>query len=191
MLCSECGKKKATIHLTKIINNVKIDLHLCQACANNNSEHSIQLDMPFSFHNLLSGLLNFDTSLNNPGKSSSNSESSTSSAVPSKETHKKLSKCSNCGLTYSQFSKWGRLGCAHCYSSFSESLVPLLRRIHGHTSHCGKVPEQIRDILYARREIEQLKNELAIKVQQEEFEEAATLRDQIKALQNNTQSKQE
>ena len=33
MLCQECKKNPATVHVTKIVNNIKTELHLCQSCA--------------------------------------------------------------------------------------------------------------------------------------------------------------
>jgi protein arginine kinase activator len=92
-------------------------------------------------------------------------------------------RCPTCGLTYNQFSKIGRFGCGDCYKTFRERLTPLLRRIHGHSSHRGKIPERTKGALKISRDLEKLKEELAQKVRAEEFEEAARLRDQIRSLQ--------
>ncbi|MEN9406145.1 MAG: hypothetical protein RLZ12_429 [Bacillota bacterium] len=169
LLCGECGKRTATIHFTKIINGVKIDMKLCQVCANKKSEYSLKQEA-FSFQQLLSGLLNINNSLQTDDEDLL-------------EDVRDM-RCKNCGLAYSKFSKTGRFGCAECYNAFNESLTALFRRIHGHTSHRGKVPKNIREVLDARRELERLKEQLANYVQREEFEEAARLRDKIKSLQS-------
>lgn len=33
MLCEECGKNQATVHMKKIINNHVNESHLCEECA--------------------------------------------------------------------------------------------------------------------------------------------------------------
>ena len=33
MMCEECQMKPATVHITKIINNEKTQMHLCEECA--------------------------------------------------------------------------------------------------------------------------------------------------------------
>lgn len=172
MLCPECGKRPATLHYTKIVNGHKTEFHLCEVCAQEKGEY---MQMPgfengFSFHQLLSGLLNFDASHSEPGGHG---------AAPKPQMH----RCPTCGLTYNQFSKIGRFGCADCYKTFRDRLVPLLRRVHGHASHRGKIPERTKGELKLRRELERLKEELALRVKAEEFEEAARLRDRIRSLQ--------
>ena len=57
----------------------------------------------------------------------------------------------------------------------------MLRRVHGHTKHIGSVPEKADERAKARHEIEELKRRLAEAISEENFEEAAKLRDQINA----------
>jgi protein arginine kinase activator len=168
MLCPECGKRPATIHYTKIINGHKTEFHLCEVCAQEKGEYMPGFSNGFSFHQLLSGLLNFETSSTSGAHDSYNSQAL---------------RCPNCGLTYNQFSKIGRFGCGDCYKTFHDRLDPLLRRIHGHSSHHGKIPARAKGELKIKRQLEKLKEQLALKVKAEEFEEAARLRDQIRALQ--------
>lgn len=33
MNCEECGKRQATLHLTKIVNGEKTEYHICEQCA--------------------------------------------------------------------------------------------------------------------------------------------------------------
>ncbi|PTX58141.1 protein arginine kinase activator [Melghirimyces profundicolus] len=170
MQCQECGKRPATLHYTKIINGEKMEFHLCEVCAKEKGEQMAGMEAGFSIHNLLSGLLNLDGQFaeGQPARSASSSEGL---------------RCKTCGLTYSQFSKIGRFGCSDCYKAFAERLDPLFRRVHGHTTHRGKVPERTGGKLRIRREIERLKQELSARIQKEEFEEAARLRDRIRELQ--------
>ena len=48
--------------------------------------------------------------------------------------------CPACGTTLADYSRTGLLGCAECYETFREDLLPAIRRIHGKTEHEGKHP---------------------------------------------------
>jgi len=92
-------------------------------------------------------------------------------------------KCANCGLTYQDFRRIGRLGCSECYRVFKDSLEVLLKRIHGSTQHLGRSPAKaVAAPPQKRSEIELLRAKLQRAVGLEEFEEAARLRDKIRAL---------
>nr|WP_149454271.1 UvrB/UvrC motif-containing protein [Pasteuria penetrans] len=170
MLCPECGKRPAMLHYTKVINGNKSELHLCEVCARARGDAMMGWEEGFSFHQLLSGLLNMDMSqTGGSGDLGANDPLSR--------------RCPLCGLTYQQFSKIGRFGCARCYKTFRNRLDPLLRRVHGNIVHRGKVPERTQGELKVRRELERLKQELDHKIQAENFEDAARLRDRIRSLQ--------
>ena len=47
-------------------------------------------------------------------------------------------KCHQC---HSRYSPTSLLKCPACYSEFHDELVPLLRRVHGNTVHCGRTPD--------------------------------------------------
>ena len=165
MLCQECNKRPATLHFTKIVNGEKTEFHICESCAREKGEMIPGTSGGFSIHNLLSGLLDFDPA----GKSSS--------AAPAKTL-----QCEECGMTYAQFSKVGRFGCSSCYKYFDSRLDPLFKRVHGSTSHVGKVPARAGGRIKVKRQIADLKQNLKQSIAQEEFEEAAQIRDQIREL---------
>lgn len=165
MLCQECGKRPATLHFTKIVNGEKTEFHFCEPCAREKGELIPGTANGFSIHNLLSGLLELDPS----GK--------TQAGKPAAQV-----RCDYCGLTYSQFSKLGRFGCSECYKNFADRLGPLFKRVHGNTVHVGKVPKRAGQQFQMRRKVEQLKRELQFKIEREEFEAAAKLRDEIREL---------
>ncbi|GAB2695555.1 UvrB/UvrC motif-containing protein [Paenibacillus thermoaerophilus] len=165
MLCQECGKRPATLHFTKIIGGEKTEFHICESCAREKGDMIPGTPNGFSIHNLLSGLLNFE---------------SAGGAKPTPPP-----RCENCGLTYSQFSKLGRFGCSSCYTYFADRLDPLFRRVHGNTVHVGKVPKRTGGLLKYKRELESMKRELQLRIEREEFEAAAQLRDRIRELERN------
>ena len=167
MLCDECGKNKATVHLTEIINDQISKLNLCEVCA---KERGQDVEQHFGVADLLAALSDTNKGTTLPG----------GAPVP------KI-KCFSCGLTYEDFRKIGRLGCGDCYDAFKVSLAPLLKRIHGSTQHICKSPnpvalKEFKANSKIQEELEVTKANLQVAVKNEEFEEAASLRDKIKFL---------
>lgn len=168
MLCDECGKNKATVHLTETVNDQITKLNLCEECA---KEKGSDVEQHFGIADLLAALSDVETSPPAAGVS----------------TGVFKTKCGHCGLTYEDFKKMGRLGCSECYTAFKASLAPLLKRIHGSNQHTGKSPsptatKELKATSQLREELEAAKAELQKAVKREEFEEAAALRDKIKFL---------
>lgn len=167
MFCDACGKKEATVHLTEIVNDKIAKLHLCEDCA---KAKGAEMEEHFGLSDLLAGLADLG-----------------SNAAPDAVL---AIKCQSCGFTYQDFKKVGRFGCSECYESFRKQLDPLLKRIHGANRHIGKVPlaagpsgpvpERVREM----QDIRALKAELEKAIQAENFEEAAKLRDKIRALES-------
>jgi protein arginine kinase activator len=166
MICQECHQRPATLHFTKIINGEKTEFHICEVCAQEKGDMFPGGLGNFSIHHLLSGLLNNT----DPGVNTF------------KVQQEAPLRCDTCGLTYSQFSKSGRFGCSNCYKAFKEKLDPLFRRVHGNTHHSGKVPERSGGAIKLKKEVSQLKEELRRRIEREEFEQAAKIRDRIREL---------
>jgi protein arginine kinase activator len=160
MLCDICGKNAATVHLTEIIDNQMNELHLCEECAR---QKSTEMEQQFGLSDLLAGLAEFEK--------------------PVKETETAVSlKCKKCGLSYSDFKKIGRLGCGECYNTFRKQLGVLLKRIHGSNQHVGKAPARASSKRPQKLDLQELRQQLQRAIEQEEFEEAAHLRDTIREL---------
>lgn len=170
MICQECNQRPATLHFTKVVNGEKTEFHLCEKCAQEKGEMFMLGSGPgFSINNLLAGLLKIE-----PAFQGSNQD-------PFRQ--EKVLQCEQCSMTFQQFIKIGRFGCAHCYETFKDQLAPILRRLHsGNSSHNGKIPARIGGGLHLRRNIEELKHKLKEMIAQEEFEKAAELRDEIRKL---------
>ena len=166
MDCQECHNRPATLHFTKIVNGKKMEVHLCEKCAKEKGDVMAGSNA-FSIHNLLSGFLNFEQLTNQ------NEDENVSGTL----------QCPKCGLTYNEFAKIGKFGCEGCYEAFQLHLDPILRKVHaGNTVHTGKVPKRNGKNISLKRKIKSLKEELQRLVKQEEFEKAAIVRDNIRAL---------
>jgi len=90
--------------------------------------------------------------------------------------------CSSCGMSYEEFQRTGKLGCAQCYHAFEEELRPLLTRIHGRSQHAGRAPGGTEKQAQIDAGIDELRIRMEKAVSAEDFEEAAKLRDEIRAL---------
>ena len=159
MTCNVCGTNEATIHLTEIVNEQMIEIHLCEGCA---QEKGTEFKAHFNVSDLLTGLNDLAQEMTGPGKM--------------------VIKCPNCGLTYEEFGRTGRLGCAECYEAFSKLLMPLIKRVQHTTQHIGKRPSRLSAPVRLNHDLRELQNRLEKSIEHEEFEEAARLRDQIKQL---------
>ena len=90
--------------------------------------------------------------------------------------------CPVCGITFYEFRHVGRLGCPHDYVCFSQELEPLIMNIHGATKHVGKKPQHgVQETSHQTRLI-QLRREMHEAVEQEDYERASAIRDEIRRL---------
>jgi protein arginine kinase activator len=164
MICDICNKKKATVHLTEIVDDQMTEMHLCEECAR---EKSVQMEQQFGLADLLAGLADFGKQV--------------------KDLEKVKMECSSCGMNYDEFRKFGRLGCSNCYPAFKQHLGSLLKKIHGSSRHVGKMPVKFwkEGKKKGTDTLQQLRHELESAIENEDFEKAAALRDKIREFENN------
>jgi protein arginine kinase activator len=161
MLCTICKEKPATVHLTQIVGDKMQKLDLCEDCAKTKG-----INDPTSF-----GLADLDLVL---GLGASQQLEQAAGGVEL--------KCSRCGFTQADFKKSGRLGCPECYKTFAEGLAGLLKTMHKGTRHTGKAPEALRATRENAGLLKTLQIKLARAIKDENYEQAAQVRDEIKQL---------
>lgn len=164
MLCDICHKKQASIHVTEIINGEVKELHICDTCAR--AKGMIKSSKNFGLADFLAGLTDFGIASKDAG-----------------ELEDFDLKCPACGLSFEDFKRIGRLGCAECYDAFEKGLAPLLRKIHGSNHYAGNMPKEANKDSKTAEEadsIDELEEKLEVAIKNEEFEEAARLRDMIR-----------
>jgi protein arginine kinase activator len=161
MQCSICKEKPATVHLTQIVGDKMQKLDLCEDCAKAKG-----INDPTSF-----SLADADVLF---GLGASQEIEQSGGGV---ET-----KCTRCGFSQADFKKSGRLGCPECYRTFAEGLESLLKTMHKGTRHAGKVPEALRASREQSDHLKLLQKKLAKAIEDENFEQAAQLRDEIKQI---------
>ena len=99
-------------------------------------------------------------------------------------TYQEAQKCPVCGHTWSDFKRTGRFGCGECYKAFRTPVASTLKQIHSTTAHTGKIPSKSGSELKKKRQYEALKAQLQDAVKNEDYETAAKLHKQIRAMEN-------
>mgnify|MGYP001165570339 CR=1 FL=1 len=163
MLCQSCHKKQATTHIKTIVNGELTQYALCPECAQKLGYGSL-------FGGFGEGLSSF------LGSFFGMPQSAAAERLP-EET-----RCPGCGASFSDIVRTGRVGCAKCYETFYNRLAPSIQRIHGNTTHTGKVPAGASPERRLQNDLEKARRELKEAIEEQRFEEAARLRDRIREM---------
>jgi protein arginine kinase activator len=170
MLCEKCKKNEAKINLVTVMNGQKHEIWLCETCAKDIANvpffSPIIQNINIPFQGMLSEILS------NVDNNKSNIDNNKIKEIV----------CSNCGLTYQEFKKSGKLGCTDCYKEFKVVLEPRIKSLQAGVKHIGKIPKMKGKELVQRRNLKDLKEEMQKLIVAEEYERAAVVRDEIKKL---------
>ncbi len=162
LACQICEKMPATVHLTDISpEGERCEQHLCDQCA---QTQGITPKPPSQVP--LSQML-------------------TALVGGSKITARQIAdlSCPQCKLTFVEFRNTGLLGCPSDYDAFEKALAPLIERAHEQsTHHIGKVPRRIDAPRAVENDLIRLRRELDQALDDERYEHAAKLRDNIHTL---------
>ena len=91
-------------------------------------------------------------------------------------------RCPKCKLTFVEFRNNGLLGCPCDYDAFEKALIALVERAHqGASHHVGKQPRRDKQPRSSEGDLIRLRRELIQAVDAEKYEEAARIRDQLRA----------
>ncbi|MEM6278784.1 MAG: UvrB/UvrC motif-containing protein [Verrucomicrobiota bacterium] len=176
MKCDLCQTEKATIFFSQVVDGTLQKVNLCKKCAD---EKGVTDPTGFALADMLDGM-----------------GEETNIETPSNEDDL---LCPSCGFSQTDFKKTGRFGCADCYEVFDEGLDSLLEAMHKHTQHSGKVPTTFPELPEGKMtpaapeetvtdsstdKLSELKVSLSKSVEDEDYEEAARLRDQISQLES-------
>ena len=161
MQCQQC-EKPATFHITELTGDEHQEIHLCEDHAR--------------------GYL-----MQSEGGEVQEQQSVTDAwadQLKVNQTAEDLARldqqsCPSCGITFYEFRNQGRLGCPHDYVCFASELEPLIVNIHGEMNHVGKRPKRVHASTDERTELIRLRRDMQDAVEQEDYERASELRDQI------------
>lgn len=161
-MCESCGKRKATVRLTEFVDGKPVLKLLCEKCYREQEEDLPELSPLKVFAQLLEAV-----------------------APELKELSRKV--CPRCGTNYLEFRQSMRLGCPYDYEAFDEAMEQLLARMHGSSVHMGKAPGKfsLRDSDAqegAAGRLNILQEQMEEAIAREDYEQAAMLRDKIRAI---------
>lgn len=166
MVCDKCKERQASILVEQNINGESRKMHLCPQCA-------ASFTVPISFNGLFQDFLNIMEPFN----------------LERTNAVKEGPVCRECGLSYNEFKKTGKLGCSHCYEAFDKEISLVFDKIQSNVSHSGKIPKKLGGDFV--RAVRGYREELKKAIENEEYEKAASLRDRIRAVEKEISLREE
>lgn len=165
MLCQNCKRNDAAVHLKRIINGESAEIHLCSSCAS-----------VLGVADGISGFSPFGEIFGNVLASSD-----------TRRISNKVLRCDTCGFSFDDITKTGFPGCPDCYRVFAQKMRPMLQKLHGRAVYKGDNPEISQEDTFSvftdeKTETERLREQLKAAVEEQNFELAAVLRDEIRRL---------
>lgn len=115
MICQCCGRNPASTYIKTISGGKLTEYALCAECA-----------QQLGCGNLFTGLGYHLSDIVREFFDESDEEDDV--------------RCKCCGSSFNDIVRSGRVGCAECYNTFYDRLLPVIRQIHGSDVHRGKVP---------------------------------------------------
>lgn len=171
MRCQMC-EKPATFHITELTGGEVREVHLCEDHAREYLAQADEEQQPTTPSSLAGAL---------------------AQQLQIGQTAEELARldqqcCPVCGISFYEFRNQGRLGCPHDYSAFADELEPLVANIHGASQHTGKRPKHSPVSSEKQTDLIRLRREMKEAVEQEEYERASQLRDEIRRLEEEGRS---
>ncbi len=156
MICQNCNKNEANMHMKRIINGRAAEVHLCSDCARFLGYGEALSGFGLGLGELFGELIAVN------------------------ESNSGASRCPVCGKSFEEIAKDGKMGCAECYNVFYDKIMPSLNKIHGKASYVGSKPfgseKSVKEELY------DLKTQLENAIAEQNFEFAAEIRDRINLI---------
>lgn len=169
MKCDNCGESDASVHQIHVSDNEIKHLQLCEACAQNQTIQESK---------------------------SAQSVGEFFSELQEQSSDESSDRCPNCGLTLRELKKSNKVGCSECYSVFRDQFESIVHRIHGADQHLGSgdTPDRTEELdesdtsstglgkVSREQKLQLLEKRLNKRVEEEDYEAAADLRDRIQDL---------
>lgn len=198
MLCQKCNKNIATVFISTIVNGKNTQMYLCTDCARElHDSMSPDMQIPFPINDILSKLEIDEESISNlisnlTKEESDDYEEDELMHEDEEEIHELQEDdeasdiiCSTCNTSFKEYKKTGKLGCSECYKAFEDELDPRIKSIYGFSEHVGKYPKNKAKNNSSIERIRELKEQLNTAIKNEEYEDAAKLRDEILKIEAN------
>lgn len=155
--CDHCDDE-ATVHEVVIKNGSKVEKHLCEQHA---CDEGIDVHSQAPIDELITKFV-----MSHSGREASESSEEMC--------------CPHCSMMWHEFRQRGLLGCGSCYTTFESRLSRVIERAHeGGTHHVGKAPRGAEGLVHREHRITTLRKQLSEAIATEQYERAATLRDEL------------
>ncbi len=165
MICTVCGKNKASIFIRQVVSGKVKEFYICKDCAYKNRaamEQSLGTEYVESvFKNLMDA----------------EKKETVQEAQPNK-----TAVCPTCGTSLDEIKKKKELGCSSCFFYFKDSVLSLMRAHNREIIYTGTLPEKLDTFSVHQLSLQELKEELEKAVAHEHYELAAYFRDAIKNM---------
>lgn len=171
LICENCKERPASVVITKGYMGESIDHHLCEKCAfQSEAFHFAPNEEPLSIQQFLAHWFGGVDSLQTQPKK--------------QQPGAGQLECPVCNLTFGKFLEIGKFGCPTCYDTFHKRLPQVFGKLHnGQSTHTGKIPASFNKMYLIKRKVEEIRLKMQEAVEEERFEDAATLRDEANKLQ--------
>lgn len=167
MKCDFCDNK-ATVFFTQLTDGEMKKVCLCDSCA---KERGVTDPTGFALADMLLGT----------GKSSPIPQAQSQPSPPGGGR-----KCGTCGFSLDDLRRVRRFGCCDCYSTFAEEVTQMIHGLHKGATHSGKVPQGLMAQQILHQRLEELRAHLDQAISTESYEEAASIRDEIRNLETHS-----
>lgn len=173
MLCEKCNTNQASVHYKYSQNGHVTEMHLCSACA---KQQGLLENNGYVAPGFMSSVGAFEEFfLKNPFSGFAGNISAGNAGVKKKV-------CPGCGLSENELRSGGKFGCARCYSTFSDIVPLMLKKMHMSVEYKGKFPRKNIEEMTKEQKIAKLKQDMQDAVDKQEYEQAAKIRDAIRQL---------
>ncbi|HJD06236.1 MAG TPA: UvrB/UvrC motif-containing protein [Candidatus Onthoplasma faecipullorum] len=163
MQCDRCGKP-SVYHSTLIVNGVSQTTNLCRDCA---IKEGVFNSAPTSiFDDMFSAFADF---------------------MPYEQVQDIT--CPVCKTTLREFKNTSKLGCPNCYDAFREEISNIIGRIAPYSTHKVESLTQTKEkpskkVETKEEKIKQLREDMALAVKEERYEDAGKIKKQIQRLES-------
>ena len=162
MICDMCKLNEAKVSVEQVADGVTKNIYLCPACSQRLGFGMFSKTIDIS----ITKILGSDDEDNDDGR--------------------KSEQCPVCGLSFREIESKKMMGCPECFSFFKAEIMEILGKKKKNLKYSGFITdEQSSETFFETHSSEELHEELKKAVETEDYERAAALRDEIKALEKN------
>ncbi len=162
MICDICKKNQADISVEQVVDKKVKHLFLCRECAKKMGFEMFSENIDISITNLFNKYSKYGTE-----------------KPPTEYNH---IACPYCGRKLSDLKDSKKIGCPNCFLYFKSEILTALKKVKTDIRYTGKVQSSENKEFALQLSIAELKQRLQRALETEEYEQAAMLRDELKAL---------